>query len=191
MHACCWLLLDARQPSYCCISVVNNHTQTVAHNNCVASATAVAVDHQDAWVARHACITLRHAAPHLVPTPLPSSAPSTTAAAAASSSSSGTSSDPVSPELHQAVLAAVVRLLVGPPAASIAPNWHSAAEAAVTALYVLSPRPQEIMAAVLEEMFRRCRPAGGEGLDTRVLVCSSPPHCLHRACEQLVLWPFS
>lgn len=112
---------------------------------------------QDAWVARHAFITLRHAAPHLVPTPLPLSA------AAAAPSAAAASSDPVSPELHQAMLAAAVRLLVGHPAASMAPNWPSAAEAAVAAVYALSPNPQEVLAAVLEEIFRRCRPTGEAG----------------------------
>jgi hypothetical protein len=45
----------------------------------------------------------------------------------------------------------------------MAANWPSAAEAAVAAVYALSPNPQEVMAAVLEEMFRRCRPAGVSG----------------------------
>jgi hypothetical protein len=64
-------------------------------------------------------------------------------------------------ELHAAVLAALVRLLVAPPPASMAPNWPAAAEAAVAALYALSPQPQELMAAVLQELFVRCTPGGG------------------------------
>jgi len=104
-------------------------------------------------VARHTCLTLCHAAPHLAPNPFPTTPPAAAAAALGSSSDV----DPVSPETHQEVLAALVRLLVGPPAPSLAPNWPSAAEAAVAAVYALSPKPQELMAAVLEDMFRRCR----------------------------------
>lgn len=152
---------------------------------------------QDAWVARHAFITLHHAAPHLVPTPLPLSA------AAAAPTAAAASSDPVSPELHQAMLAAAVRLLVGHPAASMAPNWPSAAEAAVAAVYALSPNPQEVLAAVVEEMFRRCRPTGevgtGKGVPTGpccLCVCGCL-HCLKctksdmkslRASTQCLAW---
>lgn len=113
-------------------------------------------------MARYTLITLRHAAPHLVPHPM-RLATSANGIAAAPTSSSSAPSDPVSPELHQKLLAAIVRLLVGHPPASMAANWPSAAEAAVAAVYALSPNPQEVMAAVLEEMFRRCRPAGASG----------------------------
>lgn len=121
----------------------------------------VVIQSQDSWVARHTFITLRHAAPHLVPTHTPvfHSTPS----AVTTSSISSIPADPVPPEVHHAMLAAAVRVLVGPPAPSMAPNWPSAAEAAVGAVYVLSPQPQEVMAAVLQEMFRRCRPGGSGG----------------------------
>jgi hypothetical protein len=56
------------------------------------------------------------------------------------------------------VLAALVRLLVATPPADMAANWPSAAEAAVSALYALSPQPQELLAAVLQAMFVRCKP---------------------------------
>jgi hypothetical protein len=53
-----------------------------------------------------------------------------------------------------------VKFLVATPPASVVPNWPSAAEAAIAALYALSPQPQELMAAVLDEMFKRCVPGG-------------------------------
>lgn len=120
-------------------------------------------------MARHTCLALQYAAPLLTHTPLPaatSKAHSSSAAAPAAasmSSSSAAPTDPLSPESHQAVLSGLVQLLVGPPAAAMASNWPSAAEAAVAAVYALSPQPQVLMAAVLEEMFRRCRPAAAKG----------------------------
>ena len=119
-------------------------------------------DMQDAWVARQTCLSLRYAAPYLVPSTLPAPLSSATAAPLASAAAT-IPADPVPPEAHQAMLAALVRLLVAPPPASLAQNWPSAAEAAVAAVYALSSQPQELMAAVLEEMFRRCRPGGGAG----------------------------
>eukprot|EP00878_Enallax_costatus_P030286 GHUV01032961.1.p1 GENE.GHUV01032961.1~~GHUV01032961.1.p1 ORF type:complete len:313 (+),score=130.22 GHUV01032961.1:3-941(+) len=110
-----------------------------------------AADLLDAWVARHTCLTLKNAASHLTGS---GSAALTTGPAAAS-----TASSPVlSPEVQQSALSALVRLLVATPSAAVAPNWPSVAESAVAALYALSDQPQELMAAVLDEMFRRCAP---------------------------------
>lgn len=58
----------------------------------------------------------------------------------------------------QEVLATILRLLIATPDTGMAANWPSAAEAAVSAVYALSNQPQQIMAAVLGEMFERCRP---------------------------------
>jgi hypothetical protein len=128
---------------------------------------------QDAWVARHTCLALRYAASHLTPsssiqaaavTPtgtLPGAAAAAAAAAAASAANAslpGSGRDLIDPQQLQQVLAALSRLLVASPPAGMAANWPSAAEAAVTALYALSPQPQELLAAVLQAMFARCKP---------------------------------
>lgn len=104
---------------------------------------------QDAWVARHTCLALKYAAPQLT--------------GHAASSATSSSSIPMTPEVHQSVLASVVRLLVAMPSTAVAPNWPSAAEAAVAAVYAVSPQPQELMAAVLDEMFQRCAPGEQKG----------------------------
>eukprot|EP00775_Hariotina_reticulata_P007726 gene7726-7925_t len=66
------------------------------------------------------------------------------------------------PVLLEEVLAAIIRLLIASPDAGMAANWPSAAEAAVSALYALSNQPEQIMAVVLGEMFRRCSPVAEE-----------------------------
>lgn len=122
---------------------------------------------QDAWLARHTCLTFRSAAAHLTPssriqaavgsaTSGPSAA--ATAAVGTSNNSTGTSNDQLPADMLHDVLADLVRLLVAAPPASMAFNWPSAAEAAVGALYALSPQPQELMVAVLKAMFVRCKP---------------------------------
>jgi hypothetical protein len=125
---------------------------------------------QDAWVARHTCLALRYAAPHLTPSSsiqaaaaaAPTGTPAGPAAAISTNSSNlpGSGKDVIDPQQLQQVLAALVRLLVATPPAGMAANWPSAAEAAVAALYALSAQPQELLAAVLQAMFVRCKPGG-------------------------------
>lgn len=122
---------------------------------------------QDAWVARHTCLALKYAAPQL------------TGRAAALDHAGTSSSIPMTPDTHQAVLASLVRLLVASPCAAVAPNWPSAAEAAVPAVYALSPQPQELMAAVLAEMFRRCAFPGKE---EEPAVTAAYAQCQARKC---------
>ena len=106
---------------------------------------------QDAWVMRHAAMTLVHLSSCL--------RHSKSSPFFVTSSSSGGSKKQSHSPLYFNVMAKLLRVLMAPPAADVAANWQSVAEAVVMALYALHPNPQELMAEALKHMCKAaCNP---------------------------------
>jgi hypothetical protein len=123
-------------------------------------------------VARQACVALRAAAPCLAPDTAFQAAPARAAEVAVSQpppTSSAAAALEGSARID--VLSALVRLLVAPPPAQLAPGWPSAAEAAIAAVYALSSNPAPLLSAVLEQLLASCWPGACILLIQCVCVC--------------------
>ncbi|GAX78483.1 hypothetical protein CEUSTIGMA_g5922.t1 [Chlamydomonas eustigma] len=102
---------------------------------------------QDAWTARYCCIALGHLAPVLLPQPGTPGQPSKQGSAAypASSSAEAEAGATLASSCYSPLCRVMLTRGLGQS------TWYSAAEAAVSALYCLHPRPHSVMEGVLRQ----------------------------------------
>jgi hypothetical protein len=124
---------------------------------------------QDAWLMRHAAVTLVH-----LSRCLRNSKVSPFMVVGGSSNGSGKKQS--HPPVYFNVMGKLLRVLVAPPPPTVVANWPSVAEAVVAALYALHPNPQELMAGVLRHMCKACCSAGGLRVWNKLRATTPVPH---------------